>query len=257
MSTNTLTIKLGGVAGRDAAALAVLADRAAAGWVLVHGGGGEVATWSRRLGLETAMQDGLRVTDEATLEVVVAVLGGLVNARTVATLAAAGVSAVGLRGVDGDLVGAERFDPRLGAVGRISSVNTRLLDELVRDGHVPVVAPIARGTGNELLNVNADEAAGAIAAARGGRLLLLTDVAAVMRGTQPVAYLDLDEAEALLSNGSASGGMRPKLRAAIVAARAGCAVQIVNGTDPGAVQAALDGEPTGTTVIVADAARRG
>ncbi len=256
MTGANLTIKLGGVAGRDAAGLAVLANHATAGWVLVHGGGGEVAAWSRRLGLEPVMRDGLRVTDDATLEVVAAVLGGLINARTVATLAAAGVPAVGLRGVDGDLLRAERFDARLGAVGRVCSVNTRLLDQLSADGHVPIVAPIARGEGSELLNVNADEAAGAIAAARGGRLLLLTDVAAVLGGTQPLARLDVAEAEELLADGSASGGMRPKLRAAIVAARAGCAVQIVNGTDPEAVQAALDGDPTGTTVVAADAATR-
>ncbi len=255
MTGTTLTIKLGGVAGRDAAALAVLAERAAPGWVLVHGGGAEVAAWSRRLGIEPVARDGLRVTDDATLEVVAAVLGGLINARTVATLAAAGVPAIGLRGVDGDLLRAERFDARLGAVGRVCSVNTRLIDRLSSDGQVPVVAPIARGEGSELLNVNADEAAGAIAAARGGSLLLLTDVPAVMRGTQPLERLDVAEAEALLDDGSASDGMRPKLRAAIVAARAGCAVQIVNGTDPEAVRAALDGNPTGTTVV-AEAATR-
>ncbi|MGI8658681.1 MAG: acetylglutamate kinase [Candidatus Limnocylindria bacterium] len=254
MSTASVTVKLGGAAGREDTALAALAARAEPGWVVVHGGGAEIGAWTERFGLTSTTIDGLRVTDAATLDVAVAVLRGLVNARIVASLAVAGVSALGLSGVDGDLMRAERFDERLGSVGRVSSVNRSLLDEIIAGGRVPVVAPIARAENADLLNVNADEAAGAIAAARGGRLILMTDVPAVMRGSEPLAAIGIDEAEALLADDSASGGMRPKLRAAIVAARAGCLVQIVNGTDPGAVRAALDGETTGTTVTAARAA---
>jgi acetylglutamate kinase len=251
----TLTIKIGGVAGAHADALSVLIEAAAPGWVIVHGGGNEVGDWSRRLGHEPATVDGLRVTDAATLDVAVAVLRGLVNARLVARFVAAGVSAIGLGGADGDLLVAERFDARLGEVGRISRVNTALLEALAGDGHVPIVAPIARGAGDELLNVNADEAAGAIAAARGARLLLLTDVPGVQRRGELMESLTADEAEKLIADGTAQGGMVPKLRAALVAARAGCDVAIVNGTDPGAVRAALGGTPTGTTVGAASAAR--
>ena len=257
MSEELLTIKLGGVAGAHAASLSVLAERAVPGWVIVHGGGNEVGDWSRRLGSEPATLDGLRVTDAATLEVAVAVLRGLVNARLVASFAAAKVSAVGLGGVDGDLLGAERFDPRLGEVGRIGRVNTSVLATLAGAGHVAIVAPIARGEGEDLLNVNADEAAGAIAAARGGRLLLLTDVPGVLRGTELVASLTADEMATLLADGTAHGGMVPKLRAALVAAEAGCAVSIVDGTDADAVRAALDGKTIGTTVSAASAARIG
>ena len=257
MSGELLTIKLGGVAGAHAGALSVLTERAAAGWVIVHGGGNEVGGWSRRLGLEPTTVDGLRVTDAATLDVAVAVLRGLVNARLVAGFVAEGVPAIGLGGADGDLLVARRFDPRLGEVGRIVRVNTGLLATLAENGHIPIVAPIARGDGDELLNVNADEAAGAIAAARGGRLLLLTDVPGVQRQGQLVASLAADEAEALIADGTAQGGMVPKLRAALVAATAGCEVAIVNGTDPDAVRAALDGTPTGTTVSAASAARIG
>jgi acetylglutamate kinase len=257
MSDRLLTIKLGGVAGVHAASVAVLSERAQPGWVIVHGGGNEVGDWSQRLGLTPATLDGLRVTDPATLEVAVAVLRGLVNARLVAAFVAAKVSAIGLGGADGDLLVAERFDPRLGEVGRVVRVNTGLLATLAGSGHVPIVAPIARGDGDELLNVNADEAAGAIAAARGGRLLLFTDVPGVLRGTQLVASLAADEAEAMLADGNADGGMVPKLRAAVAAARAGCEVAIVNGTDPEAVRAALDGTTTGTTVTAASAARIG
>jgi acetylglutamate kinase len=257
MSVSVLTIKLGGTVGAHAASLDVLVERTAPGWVVVHGGGGEVGEWSRRLGIEPATVDGLRVTDPATLEIAVAVLRGLVNARLVATFVAGGVAAIGMSGVDGDLLGAERFDERLGEVGRISRVNAALLGTLADAGQVPVVAPIARGDGVRLLNVNADEVAGAIAAARGGRLLLLTDVPGVLRDARPVTSLTADEAEGMLADGTASGGMRPKLRAAVTAARAGCEVAIVDGRSPEAVRAALDGTTTGTTVTAAVAARTG
>ena len=254
MTDTALTIKLGGTAGAHAASLAVLVERAEPGWVVVHGGGGEVGEWSRRLGVEPRTVDGLRVTDPETLEIVVAVLRGVVNARLVATFAAGGVAAIGLSGVDGDLLTAEQFDPRLGEVGRITRVNGALLSTLADAGQVPIVAPIARGDGARLLNVNADEVAGAIAAARGGRLLLLTDVPGVLRDGEPVATLTADEAEGLLAGDTASGGMRPKLRAAVTAARAGCRVEILDGRSPEAMRAALDGVTTGTTVTAAAAA---
>ncbi|MGI8998841.1 MAG: acetylglutamate kinase [Candidatus Limnocylindria bacterium] len=248
MSGAPVTVKLGGTAGAHARSLAVLVERSEPGWVIVHGGGGEVGDWSRRLGVEPSSVDGLRVTDPMTLEIAVAVLRGLVNARLVATFVAAGVAAIGLGGADGDLLGAERFDARLGEVGRVNRVNGPLLDALCGDNLIPIIAPIARGPGSELLNVNADEVAGAIAAARGGRPMLLTEVPGVLREATTVTTLGIEEAEAMLADGSASGGMRPKLRAAITAARAGCAVAIVDGTDPDAVRAALDGRKTGTTV---------
>ena len=257
MNGSALTVKLGGTAGAHAASLEVLVERAEPGWVIVHGGGAEVGEWSRRFGVEPTTVDGLRVTDPKTLEIAVAVLRGIVNARLVATFGAAGVAAVGLCGVDGDLLGAERFDERLGEVGRISRVNAALLSTLADTGQVPVVAPIARGEGARLLNVNADEVAGAIAAARGGRLLLLTDVPGVMRNGEPVTTLTAEEAEGLLADETASGGMRPKLRAAVTAARAGCQVAIVDGRSPEAVRAALDGRTTGTTVTAATTARIG
>ena len=248
MTEPRLTIKLGGVAGAHAASLDALIERAAPGWVIVHGGGNEVGDWSRRLGHEPATIDGLRVTHPATLQIAVAVLRGLVNARLVAAFAAGGTSAIGLGGADGNLLIAERFDARLGEVGRVVGVNTELLATLSAAGHVPIVAPIGRGDGADLLNVNADEVAGAIAAARGGRLILMTDVPGVLRGGELVETLDASEVEALLDDGTAQGGMVPKLRAALAAASAGCAVAIVDGTDPAAVRAALDGTATGTTV---------
>jgi acetylglutamate kinase len=246
-----LTLKLGGTAGLHAKALGVVVAAAEQGWVIVHGGGGEVADWSRRLGLEPRSVDGRRVTDPETLEVVVAVLRGLVNARLVARLNAAGRRAVGLSGVDGPLFSVRPLGNGMGAVALVDKVDDRLLDRFVDDGLVPVVAPVGADAEGRLYNINADEVAGAIAAARGGRLLLLTDVPAVLRHGVPVRHLEISDAESMLTDGTADGGMRPKLRAAIAAARAGCDVRIVNGTSATEVAAALAGEDAGTTVTAA------
>lgn len=243
-----LTVKLGGVAGAHAAGLAVLAEAATPDWVIVHGGGSEIAAWSDRLGLQPRVVDGLRVTDAATLDVVTAVLRGLLNARLVVSLAAAGSRAVGISGADGGLFTASQ-DHRLGFVGHVTGVNVTLLDRLCADGLLPVVAPIAADAQGQLLNINADEAAGAIATARGGRLLLLTDVAGVERGGRLIPTLDADDARGMLADGSAGSGMRPKLRAAITAAEAGCEVRILDGRSANTVQAALAGAAVGTQVV--------
>lgn len=247
MSGPPVTIKIGGVAGRHAASLEAIAALAPASSVVVHGGGSEVAEWSRRLGLEPHMHDGLRVTDPATLEVVVAVLGGLVNTRIVAALAAAGRPAVGLTGADGGVLRLGRREPALGEVGEVVAVDPSLLDTIIGVGSTPVVASVGACDG-ALLNVNADEVAGAIAAARGGLLLLCTDVAGVARDGQVLDRLDANGAEQMLADGSASAGMRPKLRAALVAAAAGCEVRIVDGRSASDLERALRGEPAGTMV---------
>jgi acetylglutamate kinase len=218
--------------------------------VIVHGGGAEVADWSRRLGLEPRVHDGLRVTDSATLEVVIAVLGGVVNTRLVAALSAAGRPSVGLTGADGELLRVRRREPAFGEVGEVTGATTSLLDTLLGAGLLPVLASIGLHEG-ALLNVNADEAAGAIAAARGGLLLLCTDVAGVMRDGSVLDRLDADAVERMLADGSASAGMRPKLRAALAAARGGCDVRIVDGRSVADLQAALAGSPAGTAVSAA------
>jgi acetylglutamate kinase len=251
MSATAVTIKIGGVAGQHAASLRWLAQSAPPTTVVVHGGGGEVAEWSRRHGLEPRTHDGLRVTDAETLDVVVAVLGGLINTRLVAALMGAGRSAVGLTGVDGGLLQLRRHDPVLGEVGQVASVDPALLDALMRDGLLPVVASVGADPAGDLLNVNADEVAGAIAAERGGLLLLCTDVPGVQRDGQVLSHLDAAAAERMLEDGSASAGMRPKLRAALVAARAGCEVRIVDGRSAAALDAALQGGAAGTMVTAA------
>jgi acetylglutamate kinase len=251
MSAEAVTIKLGGIAGAHAASLEVVARFAPLTTVLIHGGGNEVADWSRRLGIQPTTHEGLRVTDAATLEVVLAVLGGLVNTRLVAALQRAGRPAVGLTGVDGGLLRLRRRDAALGEVGEVVGVDPRLLDATIGAGDMPVVASIGADADGALLNVNADEVAGAIAAARSGLLLLCTDVAGVMRDGRLLERIGSDEAEAMLADGSASAGMRPKLRAALVAARAGCVVRIVDGRAATGMAGALDGDSVGTEVTAA------
>jgi acetylglutamate kinase len=245
-----VTIKIGGVAGQHADALRLLARKAPRSTVVVHGGGNDVADWGRRLGLEPRTHDGLRVTDPATLEVVVAVLGGLVNTRLVAAFETADRRAVGLTGADAGLLRLRRHDPALGEVGEAIGADVAVLDALTGSGYLPVVSSIGLHDG-ALLNVNADEAAGAIAAARGGLLLLCTDVPGVQLDGRVLDRLDGATAGRMLDDGTASAGMRPKLRAALVAAGAGCEVRIVDGRSASELERALTGERAGTEVTAA------
>lgn len=246
-----MTIKLGGVAGAHAASVELVARAAPTSTVVVHGGGDEVDRWGARLGIEAHTRDGLRVTDAATLDVAVAVLGGLINTRLVAAFRIAGRRAVGLTGVDGSILRVRRRDPEFGEVGEVMDANPRLLDALVAAGELPVVASLGLDEEGALLNVNADEAAGAIAASRGGTLLLCTDVTGVQLDGRVVDSLDAETAERMLEDGSASAGMRPKLRAALVAARAGCEVRIVDGRAGPDLLDALHGSAVGTAVTAA------
>ena len=149
---------------------------------------------------------------------------------------------------------AHRYDAELGFVGKIERVNPAPIAGLLGRGYLPVIAPIAIDTSglasSQLLNTNADTAAGEIAAALGAsRLVFLTDVDAVLDADKrPLAHVTPDEAGALIASGAAAGGMIPKLEAATRAATAGCATHIVNGTTAGALARVLAGEAGGTTV---------
>jgi acetylglutamate kinase len=244
-----LTIKLGGSIGEPGPALGALIAQAPPATVVVHGGGNEIAAWSRRLGLEPRFHDGLRVTDPATLDVAVAILAGLVSTRLVAAFRTAGRPAAGLTGADGRLLSVQRRDAALGEVGEVIDADAGILEALLGVGVLPVVSSIGSDDDGAVLNVNADEAAGEIAAARGGRLVLVTDVEGVQRGGAILDLLDSGDAQQMLDDGSASAGMRPKLRAAIRAARAGCEVLIADGRRAEVVRAAIVGEPIGTRVV--------
>jgi acetylglutamate kinase len=221
--------------------------------VVVHGGGASVNTWLSRAGIEPKFVRGLRVTDAATLEVVVAVLAGLVNKQLVTALSALGAPAIGLSGADNMILQAHRYDDELEYVGRITRVNPHPLAEMLRLGYLPVVAPIAvetAGADAQLLNVNADTAAGEISAALSAqRLIFLTDVEGVLDERRTlVPHLSAAEAQVLIASGVAGGGMIPKLEAAVMASLSGCATRIVDGTAAGALAAVLRGEAAGTTV---------
>jgi acetylglutamate kinase len=251
---NGTVIKLGGsTLGAHDTSLRDIADASKRGshLIVVHGGGAAVSDWLKRMNIEPKFVRGLRVTDAATLEVVVAVLAGLVNKQLVAQLTALGVDAQGVSGADEACLQAEQYDPELGFVGRITYVNEVFLSLKPYGGTVPVVAPIAiEPKTGQLLNTNADTAAGEIAAAtKVARLVFLTDVAGVLDAEgRLIERLTSAEAQALIDSGVAGGGMIPKLEAAIRAASVGCRTRIVDGTQEGALRRALAGEPLGTTI---------
>lgn len=247
----TIVLKIGGSVAAEAepaiVAITALHD-AGRPVVVVHGGGPLIGEWSERLGLPTRFVRGLRVTDAATRDVALAVLAGLVNTAVVGGLIARGVPAVGLSGVDGGMLRAERDDEELGLVGRVTLVDSALLEDLVASGRVPVVAPAALGPHQEVLNVNGDTAAGAIAASIGARLLaFVTDVPGVRgKDGRVVARLDRERAKELVEDGAIAGGMLPKVEACLIATASGCEAAIVSGSEADAVERVLAGDRVGT-----------
>jgi acetylglutamate kinase len=237
------------------------AQRAGHELVLVHGGGNQIRAMAERLALETRKVDGLRVTDSATAEVVLAVLGGSVNRTLVATLDAAGVRAVGLTGADGGLFQVRRHHPGgrdLGYVGEVTHVDTSAVDALLAAGHLPVIASVAPlaadepGPRDHLYNVNADTAAAPLAAALAAdAVLFLTNVPGVLGAEgEPLPSLDPEQAAGLRARGVLGGGMLPKLDAAFAAAdaRPGALVRIAPASGADAINGALvDG--VGTTLL--------
>jgi acetylglutamate kinase len=193
--------------------------------VVVHGGGRAVSALSRRLGLPVEQRDGLRITSPEVAAVVELVLGGPVNRQVVAALRAEGLDAVGLSGVDGGLLAARPSAGGLGHVGDIVEVRAALLESLLLAGLTPVIAPMAPDAAAPTalpLNVNADDAAAAIAGAlRAVELLLVSDVPGVLIDGVIQRAIATDEIETLIELGAAAGGMTAKLRAATAALRAG------------------------------------
>ncbi len=219
--------------------------------VVVHGGGKRLSAWLDRLGIESRFEDGRRVTDDETLSVAIAVLRGLVNAELVASLQRLGANAVGISGVDGGLLTAERV-PELGRVGRAPRARPAILEDLLRAGFLPVVAPIALDEQGEICNVNADEVAAGLAAALRGRLILLSDIEGVRDGDgRTITELHPAAAEDLIAAGVISGGMIPKVRGAIAVLEAGGQdVVIADGRGPGAITRALDDRTYGTRITL-------
>lgn len=188
--------------------------------VVVHGGGRAINALQEKLGLQPHKVDGLRVTDAASLEVAQMVLSGHANKLLVTALFAAGVTAVGLSGVDGGLlrcVKKQLNGADLGFVGHIVAVQPALVRHLVAQGVVPVISPISLGLDGQVYNVNADDAAAALAAALGAELLsFVSNVPAVLDGSgQPLRRLSAAATEQLITAGVIRDGMVPKVRAAL------------------------------------------
>ena len=244
----TFVIKYGGHAmgdkelARQFAHDVVLLKQVGINPVIVHGGGPQIGRMLERLKIKSSFIDGLRVTDEATVEVVEMVLSGSINKDIVAAISRAGGNAVGLSGKDGGLVMArpltrKKRDPDshieevldLGFVDEPESVNPHLLEEFARSDIIPVIAPIGLGRVGETFNINADTVAGAVAAALGAsRLLLLTDVAGILgKGGELLAELAVGEVEALIESGVIHGGMIPKAETCISSVQAGVEAAVV------------------------------
>jgi acetylglutamate kinase len=229
-------IKLGGNEVDDRAWMDALAEAIAARGghtVLVHGGGKEVSALQRLLGVEPEWRDGLRVTSEDGMRAVSMVLSGLVNKRIAAALFTAGVDAVGISGEDGALIQADvARGGGMGRIGEVRGVRAELLRGWIAQGLTPVVSPVSRGPDGRPLNVNADDAAAAVAAAMGaGELLFVSNVPGVLRGGRVLEAVAAHEVEALVEDGTAAGGMAPKLRAAARAAAAGVAAVRIGGVE--------------------------
>ena len=204
------------------------------GWaVVVHGGGQDIADMQSRLGIEPVKVDGLRVTDAASLGVAEMVLSGRANKQIVRALLAGGLDAVGLSGVDGRLLTARQKEhptADLGLVGEVTAVRLPLLQRLLQVGIIPVISPISLGDDGQTYNVNADEAAAAIAAALGASTLdFVSNVPGVLANGALLPHLSPAAAEALIADGTIAGGMIPKVRAALDALARGVAqVRIVD-----------------------------
>lgn len=252
-----LCVKIGGAQleeprPRDAFCTAVAAARRAGHEVVVvHGGGNQIRTVGKAMGLEDRYHEGLRITDARTADVVLMVLGGLVNRTLVAALQRAGTAAVGISGADGGSFSATQLRKPgvdLGFVGVIDGVNPALVESLLASAHVPVIATVAPGhdadAATPFFNLNADHAAGPLAKAlRCDAVLFLTDVPGVLDGDRRLLpSLTPEQCDALVRDGHATGGMLPKLDAARMALRSnpGALVKIAPGAGPDAVLQALN-----------------
>ncbi len=222
--------------------------------VVVHGGGQYISEWFTKMGVPNRFVDGLRVTDAEGLRIATAVLAGLVNKELVLAIQALGGRTIGLSGADGNLLRARPKSRDLGFVGEIVEVDATPLDLLLTEGFMPVVAPICSGTVDShatLLNVNADAVAGEIAAAASAdKLAFLTDVDGIQDDSgKTIPRLTAAEAGSLLSSGTASGGMLPKIAACLRALTHVSETRIINGRVPHALLSEYANGVGGTTIV--------
>ena len=225
--------------------------------VVVHGGGNVISQWMQRQGLAPQFVGGLRVTDAPSLEIVVAVLGGLINKELVSLMYEFGGRSVGLSGIDGRMVEAEIGNPELGFVGEVTNVNVDLIRVALDSGFIPMIAPLgvhvrdASENAGSPLNINGDTVAGELARAlEAEQLVFLTDVAGVMDGGgRVIRRLDRRRANILFNSGVIQGGMIPKLSACLRALEQSPVANIIDGRQPNALLECIRGNSTGTTIV--------
>jgi acetylglutamate kinase len=240
----TFVVKYGGSAMKDPSLMqgvirnVLLLQLVGVRPILVHGGGPEIDVWLGKLGLEKRTVGGLRVTDEATMDVVEMALAGRANKALVAEVQHEGGRAIGLSGRDADLLQGEPISEELGRVGRIVRVDPDVLRVATEAGYIPVVCSVASDPERRALNVNADTAAAAIAGAVGAsKLILLTDTNGVLADKNDphstISRITPAEAHAMMADGRADRGMIPKLEAALHAVESGVdSVHMINGGTP-------------------------
>ena len=225
--------------------------------VVVHGGGNVISQWMQRQGLAPRFVGGLRVTDAPSLEIVVAVLTGLINKELVSMMHEFGGRSVGLSGIDGCMVEAKIGKPELGFVGEVTNVNSEPIRALLDSGYIPVIAPLGvhvrDGSENagSPLNINGDTVAGELAyAMEAEQLIFLTDVAGVMDGGgRVIRRLDRRRANILFNSGVIQGGMIPKLSACLRALERSPVANIIDGRQPNALLDCVRGNSSGTTIV--------
>ena len=225
--------------------------------VVVHGGGNVISQWMQRQGLAPQFVGGLRVTDAPSLEIVVAVLGGLINIELVSLMYEFGGRSVVLSGIDGCMVEAEIGNPELGFVGEVTNVNVDLIRVALDSGFIPMIAPLGvhvrDGSENagSPLNINGDTVAGELARAREAlQLVVLPAVAGGMGGGgRVIRRLDRRRANILFNSGVIQGGMIPKLSACLRALEQSPVANIIDGRQPNALLECIRGNSTGTTIV--------
>ena len=206
--------------------------------VLVHGGGPEISDMLKRVGKESRFENGLRVTDKETAEIVEMVLAGKVNKSLVSLLQAKKGNAIGLSGMDGYLIKAKQLDEKLGFVGEITEINTKPITDMLDCGYIPVVSTVGVDDEGNIYNINADTAAARIAGMlKAESMISMTDIAGILRDKDDpstlIEKINVSEAPLLMAEGIISGGMIPKVECCVEAIRMGVKkVFILDGRVP-------------------------
>jgi acetylglutamate kinase len=258
MNKPVVVIKYGGHAMDDPALSAPFAEGLArlnvrgTRLVVVHGGGPHISNMLKRLNIPSRFENGLRVTDEAVMEVVEMVLCGQVNKSVVSLFLRHGVRAAGISGKDARLLVASRLNEELGLVGEIQSVDTALVTALLDAGFMPVIAPVAAGADGQSYNVNADTAAGALAGAMAAEyFVLISDVPGVLDADKRlIRSLTRRDVAKLVQEGVVHGGMIPKVISCLHALDEGCkrALILDGRAESGLERCLFEGAPLGTVV---------